>query len=279
MGDFASQPRLAEAWVYSAGALRAVIENLEHCVYVLNSEGRFVVVNHPFRRWLNRPEADILGRTVFDVWPLGLAERETAENQRVLGGERIDQEAGRPRIGPGGAGSPSVPVRILKVPVHDGEGVVRGVLTMFREVPATGLRDPAASAVAPSRGMEQQTVLLADQDPGIVQLAQAILQRAGYLVLPASSGREALDMYRRYSTLIDVVVLDQHLADLSGMATVNELLAMNSRVRIVLITAGEPPDPSWMARTPGWRFLSKPYIADQLVQAVRDVLTSGTRPM
>jgi PAS domain S-box-containing protein len=275
MGDLPSQPRLTEAWTHSAGAFRALIDELEEAIYVLNSEGRFVTINRAFRRWLGRPETEILGRTVFDLWPQPLAEKETAENQRVLEGERLEAEEERPRSG---AAGPLPLVRILKVPVRDGEGVVRGVLCRFREVLRSAQVEPIADAVSPSRNREQPSILLADRDPSIIQLAQTILRRSGYLVLPAASGREVLDIYRRNPAIHDLVILDQHLTDLSGLETLNELLAMNADVRVLLVTAGDPPDPSWGARTPGWGLLSKPYTAEQLVQAVREVLSSGERP-
>src|SRR5579871_6570849 len=127
MLDLLSQPEFAEAWAGGAGAFRAVAENLGQCVALFDREGRCIAVNHLGSRWLDRPETEILGRTVFELWPPPFAEREAAENQRVLWGERIETEGERLREGQTAA------VRVLKAPVRDDEGAVRGVLCLFQE--------------------------------------------------------------------------------------------------------------------------------------------------
>ncbi len=269
MGEFPSQPRLTEAWTHSAGAFRALVENLEHCVYVLNSAGRFVAVNQPFCRWVGKPETEVLGLSIVDLWPRPWAEKEADEHQRVLRGERIEAEEERPR------GRDSSLVRLLKVPVRSGEGDVRGVLCLFREAAVAARAVAAGTPAPPTR--QQQTILLTDNDPSILQLAQLILRQANYRVLTAENGRQALDIYRPNQAIVDLVILDQHMPVLSGLETMNELLAMNPRLRILLVSGDRPP-PSWGDRTPGWGFLSKPYTADQLEKAVQDVLVLGERP-
>jgi CheY-like chemotaxis protein len=124
----------------------------------------------------------------------------------------------------------------------------------------------------PLRSLEQQTILVADNEPSIIQLAETILRRAGYRVLSAQDGRQALEIYRQEKGTIDLVVLDQNMPELSGVETLNELLAIDPEVRVLLMTGGEPPEPSWGAGMPGWGFLHKPYTMEQLVQGVRAVL-------
>jgi PAS domain S-box-containing protein len=120
----------------------------------------------------------------------------------------------------------------------------------------------------------QKTILVADNEPSIVQLAQTILQRAGYRVLSAGDGRQALEIYRQKKRVVDLVILDQNMPGLSGVETMNELLAINKEVCVLLVTGGSLPEPAWGAGMPGWGFLAKPYTVDQLVQAVRDVLAA-----
>jgi CheY-like chemotaxis protein len=126
----------------------------------------------------------------------------------------------------------------------------------------------------PSRLLGQKTILVADNEPSIVQLAETILQRAGYQVESAENGRRALEIYRQKKRVIDLVILDQNMPGLSGVETMNELLAINKEVRVLLVTGGDLPEPSWGTGMPGWGFLAKPYTVDKLVHAVRDVLAA-----
>jgi CheY-like chemotaxis protein len=124
----------------------------------------------------------------------------------------------------------------------------------------------------PSRTLAHKSILLVDNEPSIVTLAQTILKRYGYRVVSAENGRQALEIYRQKQAAIDLIILDQNMPGLSGLETMNELLAINSRAQVLLMTGGPAPPPVWTEGTPGWGFLSKPFTADQLVRAVRGVL-------
>ncbi len=271
MTDPLSQLEFAELRSGGAAAFRALIENLDQCVYLFDGEGHCIAVNAAFCRWLDKPDSELLGHTVFDFWPSPWSDQAAAENERVLRGERIEAEEDRPR------GPLALRVRLLKAPVRDGEGVVRGVLCLFRELEVRAWTKPAAAAAtpAPSPASPRGMVLLADREPSIRLLAQTILRQHGYQVLSAEAGRQILQLYRQNQSAIDLVILDQHLPDISGVETINGLLAMNPQVRVLLVTAGGLPEPSWVAWTPGWSFLSKPYTGDQLIEAVRQVLNQG----
>src|SRR5690242_3901955 len=107
MVDVLSQPEFAEAWAGGAGVFRTLIENLSHCVYLLDGPGRCLALNRAFGQWVGRPEAEILGGTLFDLWPRPLADKEAIEHQQVFRhGQRIEVEEDRPR------GRQSVRVRI-----------------------------------------------------------------------------------------------------------------------------------------------------------------------
>jgi DNA-binding NtrC family response regulator len=117
------------------------------------------------------------------------------------------------------------------------------------------------------------TILVVDSEPVIVRLAADILQRHGYHAMTAEDGREAVDTFRRHGTSICAVVIEQDMPVFSGLEVLNDLLAINPRLGVVLVTDGLSAEPSPAARVPRWRFLSKPWTAEQLVQAVRDVFS------
>jgi PAS domain S-box-containing protein len=112
----------------SASAFRALVESVDACVFLVDLDGRHLTVNRAFSRWLGRSLGDIVGRTVFDLWPEDLAERFASDQRRVLSGVRLDQEEQRPR------GSEDRRVRTIQVPMYDDQGHIQGVLGLFRDV-------------------------------------------------------------------------------------------------------------------------------------------------
>ena len=84
------------------------------------------------------------------------------------------------------------------------------------------------------RRRRAKRVLVVDDDPKIVLLLRAYLEKAGYQVLSAGDGRAALLAIRNDGP--DLVVLDLMLLELDGMA-VTRLARQESSVPILMLTA------------------------------------------
>jgi PAS domain S-box-containing protein len=108
---------------------RTLLESLEQGACLLDAQGRHLAVNRRFCEWLDRPEPELLGRTAIELWPRPLAESFVANQQRILRGERYEQQERWPR------GRRLVPVRAVGIPVRDEQGQVRGHLALFSEAP------------------------------------------------------------------------------------------------------------------------------------------------
>jgi PAS domain S-box-containing protein len=122
---------------------------------------------------------------------------------------------------------------------------------------------------APVRG-GQETILLVDDQEMIRELGERILQPYGYHVLTAADGVEALRLYRRWSQVIDLVILDLLMPGLSGLETLRELRQIKPDVR-VLISSGYYADKEGHAPDCNGAVgrVSKPYHPEQLARAVR----------
>jgi two-component system, cell cycle sensor histidine kinase and response regulator CckA len=79
-----------------------------------------------------------------------------------------------------------------------------------------------------------ETVLFVDDEAGIVDVSRLILQRLGYRVLTAQSGREAVEIYHERHAAIDLVILDMIMPGMSGSDTYNELKKIRPDVKVVL---------------------------------------------
>jgi two-component system cell cycle sensor histidine kinase/response regulator CckA len=124
------------------------------------------------------------------------------------------------------------------------------------------------------RGSE--TVLLVDDEDAIRDLAKKILVRAGYNVLTASNGRDALELYTREAGRISMVILDLVMPEMGGGQCLEELVRIDPNARIIIASGSSPDGPT----TEGLEqlakgFVWKPYNIRQLLQAVRRVLDEG----
>ncbi len=79
-----------------------------------------------------------------------------------------------------------------------------------------------------------RTVLLVDDEQIIVEVGEQMLERLGFQVLTAGSGREALEVYARHRDEIDLVILDLKMPDMSGGETFDRLKQVDGDVRVLL---------------------------------------------
>jgi two-component system cell cycle sensor histidine kinase/response regulator CckA len=117
------------------------------------------------------------------------------------------------------------------------------------------------------------TLLVVDDDAGVRNLIVTILRANGYSVFTASNGLEALMIYASYRAAIDLVVTDINMPQMDGIELAARIRALDSVERILLISGRSPdrPLPS------NCQLLKKPFLPDQLIDAVHNVMASGGR--
>jgi two-component system, cell cycle sensor histidine kinase and response regulator CckA len=132
------------------------------------------------------------------------------------------------------------------------------------------LPQPRVSGSAgPSSGV--QTILLVEDEEGVRDVAARVLRRAGYRVLEAADGIEALELDAMFGAGIDLVLTDVVMPRLGGPELVRRLSARGPG-RKVLFTSGYSASPISEALETGQSFLQKPYLPSTLVAAVRALL-------
>ena len=137
--------------------------------------------------------------------------------------------------------------------------------------PASGA--PPAPPAAPPAPV---TVLLAEDDPLVRDVAIRVLERAGHRVQACCDGREALDAFTARPQSFDLVLLDDRMPRLTGCEALDTMLRLRPEAKAIL-TSGYPVGPL-PARLHGVvRFLPKPYQAADLLQMVADVIAAGPR--
>ena len=78
------------------------------------------------------------------------------------------------------------------------------------------------------------TVLLVDDEDLILDIGKEILERLGYRVITAKGGHEAARVFKENRSLIDLVILDMIMPDLSGGETYDALKEIDPGVKVLL---------------------------------------------
>ena len=85
-------------------------------------------------------------------------------------------------------------------------------------------------------GQPGHRILIADDDAGIRRSLQALLRKAGYQVMLASDGSEAVRLWRDHGA--DLVITDLHMPEKDGIETIIELLSHTPGTRIIAMSGG-----------------------------------------
>ncbi len=119
-------------------------------------------------------------------------------------------------------------------------------------------------------------ILVVDDDFVMRELLRRILQEQGFRVSLAGGGVEAVQIYQRHGKDIDLVLLDVRMPILDGPQTVKALQHLNPAVRCCLMSGGlGPSDAAELGRLGALRFFTKPFIASELVQVLRQLVGVG----
>ena len=120
------------------------------------------------------------------------------------------------------------------------------------------------------------TVLLVEDDPDLLRLADTILRLEGYQPLTATDGEAAVALARRQRP--DLIVLDLWLPRLDGWGVLDALQqdAALATVPVILVTASHEPSDRERARAARVaRYVNKPVTADDLLDAVGAALAAS----
>jgi len=118
-----------------------------------------------------------------------------------------------------------------------------------------------------------ETILVVDDEDLVRELGKRILSRAGYTVLAAANGREALQTYGTKSQTISLIVLDLIMPEMDGKQCLRELLRINPGAKVLVASGFSAEGSTKEALEGGARgFVGKPYDMGQLLQTVRKAL-------
>ena len=114
---------------------------------------------------------------------------------------------------------------------------------------------------------------MVDDEAAIRDVVSTTLQHAGYRVLLAASGEEAVKVFNSRQEAINIVVLDLGMPGMGGHKCLRELLGIDPAGKIIISSGylvNEQVKETIEAGAAG--YVGKPYKSDELLNKVRAVL-------
>jgi CheY-like chemotaxis protein len=130
---------------------------------------------------------------------------------------------------------------------------------------------PAATAAMPLHGKE--TILLVEDSPLVRGAARVILQRYGYTVLEAPTGKAALTIATKAQHPIDLLLTDVVMPEMSGRVLAEEFYKVRPSAKVIFMS-GYTDDA--VVRhgilTASVAYIQKPFSGEALASKIRAVL-------
>src|ERR1035438_8088008 len=121
--------------------------------------------------------------------------------------------------------------------------------------------------------MNPKTILVVDDEKPIREFLLRVFSREGYHLLEASNGHEALDIFKRQSQDIHLVLMDISMPQMDG-PTCAKLMLKEKPLTPVLYMSGDM-DPATMPAeltNPSMDFLAKPFTVQDILSKARGLL-------
>lgn len=83
---------------------------------------------------------------------------------------------------------------------------------------------------------EKKTVIVIDDDDTLRELMEAMLERLGYDVLVAGSGKQAIDISENHEGTIDIAFMDLFLPDMRGDKISPEIVKSHPDVKVIMMS-------------------------------------------
>jgi len=144
-------------------------------------------------------------------------------------------------------------------------------------LPRVTERAEPVSVPAPPRLSEwprgSETVLVCEDEEALRAIVREILEGAGYAVLEAADGAEALHVVQRHEGSIDLLLSDVILPGMSGPELARSLVEMRPSLKVLHMSGHD--DASMVHRgliESGVAILRKPFASDVLLRKLRELL-------
>ncbi len=118
-----------------------------------------------------------------------------------------------------------------------------------------------------------ETILVAEDNEDVRNLAVRVLKKGGYTVLVAADGEEAVEVFKKHADEVDLVMLDLVMPRLDGREAGEQIRQVKDKIRILFASGYDPTSVGTEIRDlEGADLLMKPFGIPELLGKVRDIL-------
>ncbi|MCW8131689.1 MAG: response regulator [Planctomycetota bacterium] len=129
--------------------------------------------------------------------------------------------------------------------------------------------DPAAAS-GKLAALGQETILVVEDEPGILQLSEEVLACAGYRVLSANCGSQALERAKAHAGAIDLLLTDVVMPGMNGRELAGKLAATRPGTKVLYMSGYADHAFGTPERLPN--MIAKPFDPTQLLKTIRSTL-------
>lgn len=129
--------------------------------------------------------------------------------------------------------------------------------------------------LSPAARGHGETILVAEDEPPVRTIVARILRRAGYSVLEARDGQQAVETFKEHQHCVALIILDAVMPNMSGGEALTEIRRLSPRIPAVMSSGYSDILAANKELAPGTAFLGKPYEPDDLLRTVREQLDAA----
>lgn len=139
-------------------------------------------------------------------------------------------------------------------------------------LPGTAAKEAVAEPVETYSPKQAATALIVEDEHLVMEVNHAIVEKLGYQVLEAKTGKEALAIVHNYDGRIDFALLDVILPDMDGSLIYNELRAARPEMKVVVCSGFALDGPaSEMLEAGAESFIQKPFTVAALSAVLKKI--------
>ena len=118
-----------------------------------------------------------------------------------------------------------------------------------------------------------ETILLVDDEALVIDVGVQLLEKLGYTVLEAQSGRDAIRIFIERNHTIDMLILDMVMPDMGGGEVYDRIKRIDPKVKVLLSSGYSIDGQATEILNRGCEgFIQKPFNMKDLSKKIREVL-------
>jgi len=174
----------------SEALYHSLVDTMPQCIFRKDVQGRYTFANRQFCRVVGRPLEEILGKTIFDIFPEQLAEKRQDDDRRVMQTGQVFEQVEANKF----SSTENEYIHVLKIPIFDLHGQIIGLQGMFWDITAQKMAEQrirqANTELAESREQLRGKNHQMEDDLKMAREIQVAMLPQQYPILPRGQSPE-----------------------------------------------------------------------------------------